>query len=140
VKPTAPSRCAGSTRCGTVDAAPPSTSSWRRIAGGTWKGIEVGGPEAFKQVCASLVGSFPDLQIAVESTVAEGDSVVVRWRATGSHRGEGMGYPATQAAVDFRGMTWLVMSGGRIVEGWDAWNQGALVETLRVAHERRAVT
>ena len=30
-----------------------------------------------------------------------------------------------------QGMTWLTFRDGRIVEGWDAWNQGALLERLR---------
>jgi hypothetical protein len=27
-------------------------------------------------------------------------------------------------------MTWLVFSGGRIVKGWDSWNQGLLLQQL----------
>ena len=60
---------------------------------------------------------------------------VVRWRAAGTHLGEGFGIRATRTAVAFRGMTWQRIVDGRIVEGWDAWNQGALVESLRAAAE-----
>jgi hypothetical protein len=28
-------------------------------------------------------------------------------------------------------MTWLIIRDGKIVEGWDAWNQGALVQSLQ---------
>jgi predicted ester cyclase len=104
---------------------------------GHMEGIEIKGPNEFKQVRSALITAFPDLNITVEGTVAEGDNVIVRWCAAGSHRGEGFGLAATEAPVVFRGMTWLVMAGGRIVEGWDAWNQGALVEMLRASNDKR---
>jgi predicted ester cyclase len=43
--------------------------------------------------------AFPDLRIAVEGTVAEGDEVVVRWSATGTHLGDGLGFPATRLGL-----------------------------------------
>ena len=100
---------------------------------GHMEGVEVVGPTVFHKVRSALLVAFPDLQITVEDTVAEGDNVVLRWRATGTHLGEGFGIRATRAAIDFRGMTWQRIVGGRIVEGWDAWNQGALIERLRAA-------
>ena len=45
--------------------------------------------------------------------------------------------PITDTPVAFRGMTWLRFSKGRIVEGWDAWNQGTLMTDLQaVAREQ----
>jgi predicted ester cyclase len=104
---------------------------------GHMEGIEIRGPEDFKRVRSALLTAFPDLRLTVEGTVAEGDNVVVRWRATGSHHGEGLGFAATQARVEFRGMSWVVVADGRFVVGWDAWNQGALVEKLRLANDQR---
>jgi steroid delta-isomerase-like uncharacterized protein len=100
---------------------------------GHMEGVEVVGPAAFHKVRAALLAAFPDLQITVEDTVAEGNNVVVRWRATGTHLGEGFGVRATRTAITVRAMTWLRIENGRIVEGWDAWNQGALIEGLRAA-------
>jgi hypothetical protein len=31
----------------------------------------------------------------------------------------------------FRGMTWLTFKDGLIVEGWDLWNLGKLLESLQ---------
>lgn len=100
---------------------------------GHMEGMEVNGPVEFKAARAALLTAFPDLRVRVEATAADGDVVVVRWEAIGSHRGAGFGIQATGAPVAFRGMTWIVIKGGRFVEGWDAWNHGALVETLRGA-------
>jgi predicted ester cyclase len=100
---------------------------------GHLEGIETVGPAAFLKVRSALLAAFPDLQIIVEDSIAEGDNVVVRWRATGTHLGEGFGLGVTRAPVAFRGMSWQRVVDGRIVEAWDAWNEGALIESLRTA-------
>ena len=100
---------------------------------GHMEGADVVGPAEFKKVRAQLLEAFPDLRVVVEATAADGDNVVVRWNARGTHRGSGFGIEATGTPVAFRGMTWFVMKAGRFVEGWDAWNQGGLVESLRAS-------
>jgi predicted ester cyclase len=67
----------------------------------------------------------------VEATAAEGDEVAVRWAFTGTHQGDGLGFPATGRRVSCRGVTWIRFSGGKMVEGWDCWNQGGLIHSLR---------
>ena len=37
-----------------------------------------------------LVSAFPDLTVSIEDEVSEGDRVVVRWTARGTHEGEFM--------------------------------------------------
>ena len=99
-------------------------------ARGHMEGFETRGHADFKNVRAGLLEAFPDFSIVVEDMVAEGNNVVVRWRARGSHRGEGLGIPASNRTADFRGMTWLRFENGKLVEGWDAWNQGAVLQAL----------
>ena len=97
---------------------------------GHMEGAEVRGPAAFKAVRAQLLGAFPDIGVHVEEIVTDGDNAVVRWNVTASHEGDDLGIPASHQHVRFRGMTWLKFHDGRIVEGWDAWNQGALIQQL----------
>jgi len=104
---------------------------------GHLEGKDVLGPAEFKTQRAALLAAFPDLSVVVEATAADGDVVVVRWKADGTHLGHGFGIQATGAPVAFRGMTWFVMSGGSFIEGWDAWNQGGLIESLRAAAQSR---
>ena len=94
-------------------------------------GLEVRGAAEFHPVRTALLGAFPDFEVAVEQVIAQGDDVVVRWSAKGSHRGETLGFPASQKRAAFRGMTWLKFRDGRIVEGWDAWNQGRMIQELQ---------
>src|SRR5579875_676053 len=49
------------------------------------------GASALKQVWTALFAAFPDLHLAVEDIIAEGDKVVVRNTVTGTHRGPYMG-------------------------------------------------
>ena len=89
------------------------------------------GPTEFKTGREGLLNAFPDFQVEIEDTAADGDHVVVRWRARGTHLGAGLGMPATNRSVDFRGMTWLTFKNGVIIEGWDSWNLGRLLESLK---------
>jgi steroid delta-isomerase-like uncharacterized protein len=97
---------------------------------GHMEGAEVRGPAAFRAVRAQLLGAFPDLGVHVEEIVTDGNNAVVRWNVTASHEGDDLGIPASHQQVRFRGITWLKFRDGRIVEGWDSWNQGALIQQL----------
>jgi|SRR5215213_6730599 predicted ester cyclase len=49
---------------------------------------EVRGIEGARQFAANYRQAFPDLENIVEDMVAEGDKVVVRFKARGTHEGE----------------------------------------------------
>ena len=49
---------------------------------------ETRGIEGAKQFAATYREAFPDLENTIEDMVAEGDKVVVRFRARGTHQGE----------------------------------------------------
>lgn len=78
-----------------------------------------------------LIGAFPDFRVEIEGTVAEGDEVVVRWKATGTHTGDSLGMPATGRRMTFCGMTWIRYANGKMMEGRDSWNVGGLMEQLK---------
>jgi steroid delta-isomerase-like uncharacterized protein len=76
------------------------------------------GPEGLKQYAAMNLGAFPDARVTVEDQIAEGDMVVTRWTATGTHTGELMGIPSTGRRSEISGITINRFSGGRIAEDW----------------------
>jgi steroid delta-isomerase-like uncharacterized protein len=100
---------------------------------GHLEGLVTRGVPGFFQARAYLITAFPDLNVTVEAMLAQGDDVAVRWSVSGTHRGELLGVPATGTPVAFHGITWLRFSNGRIVEGWDAWNQAKLMLELQAA-------
>src|SRR5262245_43364186 len=70
----------------------------------------VRGPDGFKQrQYLPFLAAFPDLRVEVESVLDQGDQVVVRWSATGTHCGGGLGCPPTGRAVTLRGLTWVTV-------------------------------
>ena len=90
------------------------------------------GPDEFKtKVFLPFIAAFPDLRITVVGTVAQDDQVVVRWTATGTHRGDGLGLAPSGRTIFIRGMTWIRFAAGRMIEGWDCWDQRELIESLK---------
>src|SRR5262245_7709121 len=100
---------------------------------GHMEGLEVRSPDDFVQARAALLDGLPDLSVTIDAVISEGNDVVVRWSATGTHRGPGLGLAPSFRRAAFRGMSWMVFSEGRIVEGWDSWNQGLLLQQLGAA-------
>jgi predicted ester cyclase len=78
------------------------------------------GRESFRLQWRKWRAAFPDINFAVEEIVAEGDTVVTRWRLTGTHLGEYLGKAATGNKVD--GVSIDRMRGGMVVSGFDAWD------------------
>ncbi|HEX8170879.1 MAG TPA: ester cyclase [Thermoanaerobaculia bacterium] len=97
------------------------------------EGGDVRGPEDFRRMRDTFLAALPDLHIHIEDVLASGERVAVRWRVSGTHTGDGFGFPGTRQPVNVRGTTWLVIRDGQLVEGWDTWNLGGLLESLRIA-------
>lgn len=88
------------------------------------------GPAAAKEVIAGYRAAFPDLRITTEAQVAEGDLVVTRWRATGTHEAELFGIPATGKQATVTGITIDRIVDGRIAESWNNWDTLGLLQQL----------
>ena len=65
---------------------------------------------------AMYYAAFPDLNITIEQMVAEGDRVVVRVMARGTHTGEFMGIPASDKQVSVVNHAFTRIASGKIAE------------------------
>lgn len=90
------------------------------------------GPEGFKQLVAMYRAAFPDVQMAIEDVVAEGDKVVIRWTARGTHQGELMGIPPTNKQVTVTGIDINRLAGGKMAEHWGNFDQMGMMQQLGV--------
>lgn len=97
----------------------------RRIPGG-----QITGPGAFKERIAATRTGFPDFHTRIDEIILEGGTGVVRWTTNGTHRGELLGLPATGRAIEWCGMTWFRVEGGRLVEEWELFDQLELFQKL----------
>lgn len=88
------------------------------------------GIEAAKASIGAYRDAFPDLKITIEEQIAEGDRVVTRWTAKGTHRGELMGMPATGKQATVTGITIDLIKGGRITESRTNWDTLGLLQQL----------
>ena len=90
------------------------------------------GPEGFKQMMGEFFKAFPDFQYTSHDLIAEGDKVVSRGTFSGTHRGEFMGIAATGKRAEISEIHIARMSGGKLVEHWEASDQLGMMQQLGV--------
>lgn len=88
------------------------------------------GPEGVKRYYASLREAFPDLHFTIEDQIAEGDKVVARWTAEGTHKGEFRGIPPSGKQVSLSGITINRVADGTMMEGWTNLDELGLLRQL----------
>ena len=71
---------------------------------------------AFKGFLTSMQSALSDVQFDIDDLVAEGDSVVARWKMEATHTGSLMGEPPTGKRISARGLTHYRLVNGQIVE------------------------
>src|SRR5215208_686821 len=91
---------------------------------------DVRGIEGLKQFVSMIRSALPDLRITLEEDIAEGEKVVSRWRAQGTHQGELMGIAPTGNEVAITGITIHRIEDGKIVEEWENWDALGLMQQI----------
>ena len=80
------------------------------------------GREGDKHRAEMLAEAFPDQHYELQEMVAEGDTLVVRWRMTGTHQGALVGrtmtIPPTGKHIDIWGMSMYRIRDGMAEEVW----------------------
>jgi len=82
------------------------------------------GREGFKLSFVAFRVAVPDMKYIVEDVVAEGDKVVVRWKATGT--------PPTGKHITVTGVDIFRVKGNKLVELWLSWDQLGMMQRLGV--------
>ena len=89
------------------------------------------GPEGMRLAAASFQQSLPDWHSDVEQLIAEGNIVVERFTASGTHTGEPLlGVAATGKTLTMAGINIFRVSNDRIVERWGRLDEAGLLRQL----------
>ncbi len=88
------------------------------------------GPEGMRQAAAMFRQALPDWHSQVDQLIAEGDTVVERFTASGTHTGELMGVPGTGHTLVLTGIQIFRIHNDKIVERWGQLDQIGLLRQL----------
>ena len=88
------------------------------------------GREGIRQFITMLRTGFPDIDIKVQDSFAEGDKVVVRNLSKGTHTGEFMGMAPTGKEATWTEIHIVRFEGGQIAEHWANVDQLGIMRQL----------
>jgi steroid delta-isomerase-like uncharacterized protein len=88
------------------------------------------GPEEIAAIYARQIAAIPDGYVHVERMVAEGDTVVVEWTLSGTHRGKLMGIPATGKQVSFKGVSLIRFRKNMVIADTRVWDLAGLLRQI----------
>jgi len=95
-------------------------------------GLEMRGPEGFKQVVTMYRSAFPDLNLTIEDIVEAGDKVVTRWTGRGTHKGNLGNLAATGRTATVTGILISRLSNGKLVEDHESFDEVGMLRQLGV--------
>ena len=93
----------------------------------------VRGPAGYRQEYDAYITAFPDFHIKVDEMTCEGERVVARFTATGTHDGGLRDLAPTGKTVSFIGVALYHLGGGKIVEQYLTFDDFGLMRELRSA-------
>lgn len=83
------------------------------------QGNAVTGINEFRRFFRNFRSAFPDINVAVEETISEGDKIGAVCRVTGTHRGDGINLTPTNQPIEFCGVLMVRLRDGKIAEAWN---------------------
>jgi len=93
-------------------------------------GGDVHGAAGWKQLARMYRTAFPDVIMTIDEQIAEGDKVVTRFTARGTHRGELAGVAASGRLVTVPCLTIDRIVGGQIVETFELFDQLGMFQAI----------
>jgi steroid delta-isomerase-like uncharacterized protein len=91
---------------------------------------QVPGPEGYRVFFEGMRIAFPDLKVALETLVADEDSIAIAYTLTGTQNGPLMGIAPTGRRMKIRGMQISKFKEGRMVERWGSSDELGMLQQL----------
>ncbi len=93
-------------------------------------GVDLRGVSELREMIQGYLTAFPDLHMAVEQLVVEGDLISTRWRATGTHLGPLDDIAPTGKRIDMSGQVIMRFEGTKIAEEWESFDEVAMLKQI----------
>jgi len=88
-------------------------------------------PMSMKEVVEKWLHAFPDLEVEWQDYIEEGDKVVSRWRANGTHMGSFFETSPSHQEVSYSGVTiYTLNKKGKVIEYWALVDMHAIMAQL----------
>ena len=94
---------------------------------------QVPGPEGYRAFFGGLRAAFPDLSVALETMVADEDSIAIAYTLSGTQNGSFMGIAPTGRKMKVRGVQISKFKDGKMVERWGSSDELGMLQQLGVA-------
>lgn len=88
------------------------------------------GSLTMKDLAQKWLDAFPDLLVTWDDFIAEGDIVVVRWHAHGTHIGGFFNTAPTHREINYTGVTTFKLKDGKVIEYWALVDIHAILSQL----------
>ena len=92
----------------------------------------VPGPAGYRFFFSGMRTAFPDLNVAAETVVQDGDSLAFAYTLTGTHNGPLGKIPPTGKKVKIRGVQISKFKDGKMVERWGSSDELTLLKQIGV--------
>jgi len=97
----------------------------------TSEGQERVGKEAVRSRVKTLLAAFDPLQLHIERIADDDPWTICNWRVKKRHTGQFLDLPPTGKWVEVRGVSWVRIVQGKMVECRDYWDLQAMLDELR---------
>jgi steroid delta-isomerase-like uncharacterized protein len=94
---------------------------------------QIPGPEGYRVFFSGLRDAFPDLSVALETMVADEESIAMAYTLTGTQNGSFMGMAPTGRKIKIRGVQISKFKDGKMVERWGSSDELGMLQQLGVA-------
>lgn len=91
---------------------------------------QVAGPEGYRMFFSGMRAAFPDFNAALETMVADNDTIAFAYTLTGTQTGPFMGLPPTGKKIRIRGVQISKFKDGKMVERWGSSDELGMLQQL----------
>jgi steroid delta-isomerase-like uncharacterized protein len=99
---------------------------------------QVAGPEGYRMFFTGLRKAFPDMSVALETLVADDESIAFAYTMSGTQTGPLMGFAPTGKKIKIRGMQISKFKDGKMVERWGSSDELGMLQQLGLLKAQKA--